>query len=47
MEGEYQSTFKLTVDVRKMWANYRTLFKDDQDKQDKITDIQRHSDDLI
>jgi hypothetical protein len=29
MEGEYQSTFKLTGDVRKMWANYRTLFKDD------------------
>ena len=46
LAGEYQSTFKLAGDVRKMWANYRILFKDDHDKQEKISDIQKYSDEL-
>jgi len=28
-EGQYQSTFKLVNDLRKMWSNYRNLYKED------------------
>jgi Bromodomain len=38
-EGLYQSTFKLVGDLRKMWSNYRSLFKDNQDKQVEINEI--------
>ncbi len=38
-EGQYQSTFKLVGDLRKMWSNYRNLYKEDQEKQEKISEI--------
>lgn len=38
-DGHYQATFKLVNDIRKMWSNYRNLYKDDQEKQDRITEI--------
>jgi len=38
-EGQYQSTFKLVGDLRKMWSNYRNLYKEDQEKQEKINEI--------
>ena len=46
-EGQYQSTFKLVNDLRKMWNNYRNLFKEDQEKQDKINEIQRYFDQIF
>jgi hypothetical protein len=45
--SEYQSTFQLEKDLGKMWTFYKNLHQGDNEKIEKITEIQQYADKIF
>lgn len=46
-QGKYQTTFKLSNDVTKMWALFKRIFANDPDKIEKTNSFKAYFDEII